>query len=240
MLFGFGSRKSLPERDAALPGRAQPLAGIPDRHDVLGASLHGPWAEGTQVLYLAMGCFWGAERIFWKLPGVVSTAAGYMGGFTPNPTYDEVCSGRTGHAEAVLVAYDPKTISAEHLLAAFWENHDPTQGFRQGNDMGTQYRSAIYWTTPAQETAARATRDAFQNVLSRNGFGDITTEMRPASEAGEFYYAEDYHQQYLHKNPGGYCNHGPNGMTCPVGLVKQDQLPAQQDILQAGVDGADR
>jgi peptide-methionine (S)-S-oxide reductase len=153
-----------------------------------------------------------------------------MGGYTPNPTYEEVCSGRTGHTEAVLIAYDRSRTPAELLLKAFWENHDPTQGFRQGNDLGTQYRSAIYWTTPGQETAVRATRDVFQIVLQSNGFGDITTEMRSTQEAGRFYYAEGYHQQYLHKNPGGYCNHGPNGMTCPVGLVGQDQVPAQTDV----------
>ena len=190
----------------------------------------GPWPAGTQVMYVAMGCFWGAERIFWRLPGVVSTAAGYMGGYTPNATYEEVCSGRTGHAEAVLIAYDPSVTSPELLLKAFWENHDPTQGLRQGNDLGTQYRSAIYWSTPDQEAAARATADAFQKVLAGNGFGDITTEMASAAEAGPFYYAEGYHQQYLYKNPSGYCNHGPNGMTCPVGLVPQDQVPAQTDV----------
>jgi len=185
-VFGLSSKKTLPAPDDALAGRPEPLPGIPDRHEVLGTSLHGPWPEGTQVLYVAMGCFWGAERIFWKLPGVVTTAAGYMGGFTPNATYEEVCSGRTGHTEAVLVAYDPAVTSAETLLAAFWENHDPTQGFRQGNDVGSQYRSAIYWTTPEQEQAALATRAAFQDVLHGHGFGEITTELRPAQEAGEF------------------------------------------------------
>ena len=228
----FGSaRRTLTTPDEALPGRSTPLAGIPDRHVVLSTSMHGPWPAGTAVLYIAMGCFWGAERIFWKLPGVVTTAVGYMGGYTPNATYEEVCSGRTGHTEAVLIAYDASLTSPELLLKEFWENHDPTQGFRQGNDMGTQYRSAIYWTTPDQESAARATREAFQNVLRHNGFGDITTEMQAADAAGSFYYAEDYHQQYLYKNPGGYCNHGPTGMTCPVGLVRQDQAPAQTDIL---------
>ena len=231
MLFGSSARRDLPGPDAALPGRAEPAFGIPADHVVLGTPLQGPWPTGTQVLYLAMGCFWGAERIFWRLPGVVTTAAGYMGGQTPNPTYDEVCTGRTGHTEAVLVAYDPAVITPEKLLATFWENHDPTQGYRQGNDIGTQYRSAVYWTTDEQERAARQTRESFQEVLRANRFGDITTELRPASEAGPFYYAEEYHQQYLHKNPGGYCNHGPNGMTCPVGIVRQDQLPAQQDVL---------
>ena len=214
----------------ALSGRSTPLPDIPDQHVVLGTSMHGPWPLGTEVLYIAMGCFWGAERIFWTRPGVVTTAVGYMGGYTPNATYEEVCSGRTGHAEAVLVAYDASLTSPELLLKEFWENHDPTQGFRQGNDRGSQYRSAIYWTTPGQEAAALNTREAFQLVLKENGFGDITTEIRSAEEAGAFFYAEGYHQQYLYKNPGGYCNHGPNGMTCPVGIVKQDQLPAQQDL----------
>ncbi|MEO8518442.1 MAG: peptide-methionine (S)-S-oxide reductase MsrA [Dermatophilaceae bacterium] len=216
--------------EGALPGRSTPLPDIPDRHVVLGTSMHGPWPDGTEVLYIAMGCFWGAERIFWTRPGVVTTAVGYMGGYTPNATYEEVCSGRTGHAEAVLVAYDASLTSPELLLKEFWENHDPTQGFRQGNDRGSQYRSAIYWTTPGQEAAALNTREAFQLVLKENGFGDITTEIRSAQDAGAFFYAEGYHQQYLYKNPGGYCNHGPNGMTCPVGIVRQDQLPAQQDL----------
>jgi peptide-methionine (S)-S-oxide reductase len=232
-MFGF-AKPELTTLEAALAGRSSALPDIPDRHVVLGTSLHGPWPVGTEVMYVAMGCFWGAERIFWELPAVVSTAVGYMGGYTPNATYEEVCSGRTGHTETVLVAYDSSATSPELLLKAFWENHDPTQGFRQGNDRGTQYRSAIYWTTPGQEAAARATREAFQTVLQRNGYGDITTEMRSAQEAGPFYYAEGYHQQYLHKNPGGYCNHGPNGMTCPVGLVRQDQLPAQTDVHPPG------
>jgi peptide-methionine (S)-S-oxide reductase len=227
----FGSTKrTLTTADDALAGRNTPLPDILDRHEVLDTSMLGPWPDGTQVLYVAMGCFWGAERIFWKLPGVLTTAAGYMGGYTPNPTYEEVCSGRTGHTETVLIAYDESLISAELLLKAFWENHDPTQGFRQGNDLGTQYRSAIFWSTPVQQAAAQATREAFQVVLTGHGFGEITIEMRPAAEAGPFFYAEGYHQQYLHKNPGGYCNHGPNGMTCPVGLVRQDQVPAQTDV----------
>jgi len=225
------TKRTLTTADNALPGRSTPLPGIPERHVVLDTSMHGPWPAGTEVLYVAMGCFWGAERIFWQLPGVVATAVGYMGGYTPNATYEEVCSGRTGHAEAVLIAYDGSLTTPELLFKAFWENHDPTQGFRQGNDVGTQYRSAIYWTTPGQEAAARETREAFQRVLQGNGFGDITTEMRSADEAGPFYYAEGYHQQYLHKNPGGYCNHGPNGMTCPVGLVPQNELPSQTSVL---------
>jgi peptide-methionine (S)-S-oxide reductase len=227
----FGSEKnSMTTAERALPGRSTPLPDIPDRHVVLGTSMHGPWPAGTEVLYVAMGCFWGAERIFWTQPGVITTAVGYMGGYTPNATYEEVCSGRTGHAEAVLIAYDASLTLPELLLKEFWENHDPTQGFRQGNDRGSQYRSAIYWTTPGQDAAALTTREAFQVVLKDNGFGDITTEIRSAEDAGTFYYAEGYHQQYLHKNPGGYCNHGPNGMTCPIGLMKQDQLPAQRDV----------
>lgn len=200
----------------ALPGRAEPLPGIPETNIVLGTSMHPPFAEGIEVLYVAMGCFWGVERIFWRQPGVVTTAAGYMGGYTPNPTYEEVCSGRTGHAEAVLVAYDPQQTSPTHLLREFWENHDPTTANRQGNDVGTQYRSAIYWTTPAQSAAAEKTREAFQRELDRVGAGQATTEIRSAADAGTFYYAEGYHQQYLEKNPGGYCNHGPNGLTCSV------------------------
>ncbi|MPV38104.1 peptide-methionine (S)-S-oxide reductase MsrA [Georgenia subflava] len=216
--------------EQALPGRTAPTFAVPETHEVLGTPIQGPWPEGSEVLYIAMGCFWGAERIFWRQPGVVSTAAGYLGGFTPYPTYEETCTGRTGHTEAVQVVYDPSLTSPELLLKEFWENHDPTTANRQGNDIGTQYRSAIYWTTPGQEAAARATFDAFQQVLTEHGHGTISTELRPFTEAGPFYYAEDYHQQYLHKNPGGYCNHGPNGLTCPVGLVRQDQVPAQVDV----------
>ncbi len=200
-------------------------------HTVLGTSTVAPWPAGAQLLSIAMGCFWGSERIFWRQPGVITTAVGYQGGHTPNPTYEEVCTGRTGHAETVLVVYDPAKTDAEHLLKAFWENHDPTTANRQGNDVGTQYRSAIYWTTPEQRAAAEATRDAFARVLADAGFGPPATEIRPAQDAGPFYYAEDYHQQYLHKNPGGYCNHGPNGLTCPVGIVRQDQVPSQQSVL---------
>ncbi|GAA4876807.1 peptide-methionine (S)-S-oxide reductase MsrA [Serinicoccus chungangensis] len=217
-------------RESSLPGRPTPLPDIPERHVVLGTSLHGPWPEGTEVMTVAMGCFWGAERIFWQLPGVVTTAAGYQGGTTPHPTYREVCTGRTGHTESVLVAYDRNRTDPEQLLKAFWENHDPTTANRQGNDIGTQYRSAIYWTTAEQEQAARATAAAFGEVLARAGHGPVVTELLPAQQAGPFYYAEEAHQQYLHKNPGGYCNHGPNGYTCPVGLVPQDQLPAQTSI----------
>ncbi|WP_245627416.1 peptide-methionine (S)-S-oxide reductase MsrA [Kribbia dieselivorans] len=201
--------------DAALPGRAQRPFHLSGTHTVLGTPLEGPWPEGTQVLYVAMGCFWGVERIYWQLPGVVTTAAGYMGGFTPNPTYAEVCTGRTGHAEAVLVAYDPATVTIRDLLAAFWENHDSTTADRQGNDIGTQYRSALYWTTPEQESEARATLEEYQGVLTAAGRGRITTELRSADDAGTFWYAEEEHQQYLDKNPYGYCNHGPNGCALP-------------------------
>jgi len=211
---------------ATLPGRAAPAFTVPDSHVVLGTPLQGPWPEGTEVLYVAMGCFWGAERIFWQLPGVVTTAAGYMGGSTPHPTYDEVCTGGTGHTEAVLVAYDPQTTDPQRLLAAFWENHDPTTPNRQGNDVGTQYRSAIYWTTDEQREAAFLTAQAFGELIARDGHGPVVTELRPADGddgAGPFYYAEEAHQQYLHKNPWGYCNHGPNGYTCPIGLAPSGQ-----------------
>ncbi|MGL4743486.1 MAG: peptide-methionine (S)-S-oxide reductase MsrA [Dermatophilaceae bacterium] len=226
MLFGSRATTTLPTRDEALPGRDHRIFTVPVTHDVLGTALEGPWPAGSEVTYLAMGCFWGAERIFWQHPGVVTTAVGYMGGYTPNPTYEETCTGRTGHTETVLVAYDPRATSAELLLKQFWENHDPTQGNRQGNDIGTAYRSAIFWTTPGQEGAARATKAAFQGELDKARRGTITTTLASATDAGPFWYAEDYHQQYLHKNPGGYCNHGPNGLTCPVGVAN---LPAQVD-----------
>lgn len=238
VIFGSRAKTTLPTAETALAGRGQRPFHLDGTHTVLRTPIEGPWPEGTEVLYVAMGCFWGAERIFWRQPGVVTTAAGYMGGLTPNPTYEETCTGLTGHAETVLVAYDPEQTSPELLLKEFWENHDPTQGNRQGNDIGTAYRSAIYWTTPEQQRAAEATREAFQKVLSDNGFGTITTELRSAEDAGTFYYAEDYHQQYLDKNPGGYCNHGPNGMTCPVGLVKQDQLPSQESVLRVNDSGS--
>ncbi len=233
MLFGSRAKTTMPAPDQALPGRDHRIFQVPQNHEVLGTPLEGPWPEGIQVLYVAMGCFWGAERIFWQLPGVVTTAVGYMGGYTPNPTYEESCTGMTGHAETVLVAYDPGRTSAELLLKAFWENHDPTQGNRQGNDIGTAYRSAVFWTTAEQEAAARATFAAFQGELTAHGRGTITTELAAAEDVGPFWYAEDYHQQYLAptKNPNGYCNHGPNGLTCPVGVAT---LPAQQDIAPPG------
>jgi len=227
MLFGSRAKTTMPTAEQALPGRDHRTFTVPVTHEVLGTPLEGPWPEGTEVLYVAMGCFWGSERIFWSRPGVVTTAVGYMGGFTPNPTYEESTTGLTGHAETVLVAYDPARTTPELLLKAFWENHDPTQGNRQGNDIGTAYRSAIFWTTPEQERAARATFAAFQNELTSHGRGTITTELAAVEDVGPFWYAEDYHQQYLHKNPNGYCNHGPNGLTCPVGVAT---LPAQTDI----------
>lgn len=196
-------------KDKALKGRDTPLD-VAERHVVLSSPLKGPWPEGLEVLYVGMGCFWGSERIFWQIDGVYSTAAGYIGGWTENPTYQETCTSLTGHTEAVQVVYDPAKVSIETLLAAFWENHDPTTPNRQGGDVGTQYRSAIFATTPEQLKAAEASRDAYQARLASKGFGAISTQidMVDAAGDGEFYYAEDYHQQYLHKNPGGYCNHG--------------------------------
>jgi peptide-methionine (S)-S-oxide reductase len=192
-----------------------------DQHAVLGTPLQGPWPDGHQVAVFGMGCFWGAERLFWGLPGVYSTAAGYAGGSTPNPTYEEVCSGYTGHAEVVQVVYDPSKIDYSQLLKVFWENHNPAQGMRQGNDVGTQYRSTIYTTTPEQAEVAEASLKAFQPVVYRAGHGAITTEIAPLDH---FYHAEDDHQQYLAptKNPNGYCNHGPNGMSCPIGVATTD------------------
>ena len=199
--------------DQALPGRIQAIP-TAATHFVNGASLKADVPEGAEDIIFAMGCFWGVERIFWQLPGVLNTAAGYAGGVTPNPTYEEVCSGRTGHTEVVRVVFDPAQVSIEALLKAFWEGHDPTQGMRQGNDVGTQYRSAIYWTSNAQRDAVLASKNRFQTALNQAGRGAITTELR---EAGPFYFAEDYHQQYLAKNPGGYCGIGGTGVTCPIG-----------------------
>jgi peptide-methionine (S)-S-oxide reductase len=199
--------EALAGRDTALP--------VPERHEVLGTPLQPPFPDGMQQLVVGMGCFWGAERVFWQADGVYTTAVGYAGGYTPNPTYEEVCSGRTGHTEAVLVVFDPAVLPLEGVLRLFWEGHDPTQGMRQGNDRGTQYRSAVYWADDAQRAAAEATRDMFQAELARSGYGEITTEI---AEAGLFYYAEPYHQQYLAKNPNGYCGLGGTGVACPVGL----------------------
>jgi peptide-methionine (S)-S-oxide reductase len=207
----------LPAQEEALPGRevGHPIAA---RHAALGTPMRGPWPDGFQVAVFGMGCFWGAERIFWRVPGVYSTAAGYCGGLTPNPTYEEVCSGLTGHAEAVQVVFDPSQVSYQELLKVFWENHDPTQGMRQGNDIGTQYRSVIFTLDEAQRAAAEASLAAFAPVVRAAGRGEITTDIAPA---GSFFYAEDHHQQYLSdaKNPDGYCNHGPSGLTCPIGGV---------------------
>ena len=210
----FRKSLSLPTAAEALPGRASPIP-TASTHFVNGAPLQGPWPEDLEQAIFAMGCFWGVERIFWKLPGVYSTAVGYINGHTPNPTYEEVCTGRTGHTEAVLVVYDPKVTSYGALLKAFWENHDPTQGMRQGNDVGTQYRSGAYTLNEAQAAAAAASRDAYQAALSARGMGAITTEITPA---GTFYYAEAYHQQYLAKNPDGYCGIGGTGVVCPIGV----------------------
>jgi peptide-methionine (S)-S-oxide reductase len=209
-------KTALPDPESALPGRDDAMP-VPERHYVLDAPLRPPFADGTEQAIFGLGCFWGAEKLFWETPGVVSTAVGYAGGYTPNPTYSEVCSARTGHNEVVLVVYRPEEVSYEDLLKVFWEGHDPTQGMRQGNDVGTQYRSAVYVTSDAQKQAALETRDAFQPVLSQGGYGAITTEI---ADAGEFYYAEDYHQQYLAKNPSGYCGIGGTGMSCPVGVAK--------------------
>jgi peptide-methionine (S)-S-oxide reductase len=212
----FGSSKSrmvVPED--ALPGRSNPVLPHPAPHAVLGTSLTGPWPEGTQVLYLAMGCFWGAEEILWRRPGVVTTSVGYMGGFTPNPTYEEVCSGRTGQTETAMVAYDPAVISTYDILKEFWESHDPTQGYRQGNDHGTQYRSAAFWTTEEQRDLIERTRDAYATVIAQRGYPDITTEIAPATST-TYYLAEDYHQQYLYKNPNGYRCHANTGLALPA------------------------
>jgi peptide-methionine (S)-S-oxide reductase len=213
-MLGFGRKTTMIESEAALPGREQEMP-VPDRHAVLGTPLRGPFPEGSEQAIVAMGCFWGAERVFWQAPGVYTTAVGYSGGFTPNPSYEEVCSGRTGHTEAVLVVFDPSKTSYEEILRLFWENHDPTQGMRQGNDVGTQYRSAIYWTTEAQRAIAERSRDAYAERPRAAGYPEVTTEI---AEAGPFYYAEDYHQQYLHKVPNGYCGLGGTGVSCPVGL----------------------
>jgi peptide-methionine (S)-S-oxide reductase len=205
----------LPTEADALPGRAHPIP-TAENHFVNGHPLQGPYPDGLETAVFAMGCFWGVERIFWQVPGVWVTAAGYVAGITPNPTYEEVCSGRTGHTEAVLVVYDPRVVTYDALLKVFWENHDPTQGMRQGNDHGTQYRSGIYPTNDAQALEAEHSREAYQQALSAKGYGAITTEMVPA---GPFYFAEAYHQEYLAKNPNGYCGIGGTGVTCPIGLA---------------------
>ncbi|MCW2938130.1 MAG: peptide-methionine (S)-S-oxide reductase MsrA [Actinomycetia bacterium] len=216
-MFGF-EKTQLVSPEKALSGRTEPLS-VPARHEVLGGPLLPPYPAGSQVAEFGLGCFWGAERKFWELPGVLTTAVGYAGGHTPNPTYEEVCSGRTGHTEAVRVVFDPALVSYEELLRVFWESHNPTQGMRQGNDMGTQYRSAILFGSEEQRIAAEASRDAYQKVLTANGFDKITTSIIPA---GEFYFAEAYHQQYLEKNPNGYCGIGGTGVTCPIGVARAD------------------
>jgi peptide-methionine (S)-S-oxide reductase len=215
MSFLFRHKTAMPSADDALPGRAERLA-VPERHFVLGTPLAPPFPADAERAIFGMGCFWGAERDFWEAPGVFTTAVGYSGGYTPNPTYEEVCSGRTGHNEVVLVVHRAAEISYDDLLRLFWEGHDPTQGMRQGNDVGTQYRSGIYTTSEAQREPAIASRDRYQERLSAAGYGEITTEI---VSAGEFFYAEDYHQQYLAKNPNGYCGLGGTGVSCPVGVV---------------------
>jgi peptide-methionine (S)-S-oxide reductase len=221
MLLFKPREMSMVEAEQALPGREQPMA-VAERHLVLGTPLRvgrDQISEGVERAVFGMGCFWGAERIFWEAPGVYTTAVGYAGGLTPNPTYEEVCSGRTGHAEVVLVAFDATATSFEEMLRLFWEGHDPTQGMRQGNDVGTQYRSIVLWEDDAQREIAQASRAAYQRVLTDSGHGHITTEIEPGGTIHPFYYAEDYHQQYLVKNPGGYCGLGGTGVACPVGLT---------------------
>jgi peptide-methionine (S)-S-oxide reductase len=208
--------QTIVDADTALPGRAEEMP-VPAKHYVLGTPLKGPFPEGVETAVFGMGCFWGAERLFWAAAGVYTTAVGYAGGFTPNPTYQEVCSTKTGHTEAVLVAFETKETSFDDMLKLFWEGHDPTQGMRQGNDVGSQYRSMILWENEAQRLAAEASRDVYQEMLTQAGHGQITTEI---VKAGPFYYAEDYHQQYLAKNPGGYCGLGGTGVSCPVGLAR--------------------
>ncbi len=214
MAFFFKDKPLMPDPKSALPGRDNPIR-TAATHFVSGAPLKGPYPEGSEIAMFGLGCFWGAERAFWQLPGVLVTAVGYSGGYTPNPTYEEVCSGQTGHNEVVRVVYNPKLISYGKLLKTFWESHNPTQGMRQGNDAGTQYRSGVYTSSEAQAREANASKDAYQSELTARGYGAITTEIVPAQE---FYFAEDYHQQYLAKNPRGYCGLGGTGVSCPVGL----------------------
>src|SRR5947208_1922096 len=214
-MFLFTKPSTMVPAAGALPGRDEPMP-VPARHEVLDTPIAPPFPDGLEQAVVGMGCFWGAERIFWQAPGVYTTAVGYAGGFTRNPTYEEVCSGRTGHTEAVLVVFDPSKTSYEEILRLFWENHDPTQGMRQGNDMGTQYRSIILATTPEQREQAEQSREMFQQALTAAGHGEITTEI---ADAGDFYYAEPYHQQYLAKNPNGYCGLGGTGVSCPIGLT---------------------
>ena len=216
-MWSFRKKLDLPTPDEALPGRATRMV-VPDKHAVLGTPLDPPFPDGLEIAYVGMGCFWGAERVFWRLPGVYSTSVGYQGGITPNPTYEETCSGLTGHTEAVRVVFDPKVLPYDEVLRVFWENHDPTQGMGQGNDIGTQYRSAIYAASDRQLAVAKASREAYGQALAAAGRGAVTTEVLPA---GEFYPAEEYHQQYLHKVPNGYCGIGGTGVSCPVGVGVQ-------------------
>ncbi|MCH0541804.1 peptide-methionine (S)-S-oxide reductase MsrA [Streptomyces sp. MUM 203J] len=220
-MFLYRRTPEMPTPEEALKGRAEPGFPLQERHTVLGTPLAPPYPSGLEVADFGLGCFWGAERTFWQADGVWTTLVGYQGGHTPNPTYDEVCGGLTGHTEAVRVVYDPRKVSYDSLLRLFWESHDPTQGFKQGNDLGTQYRSAIYTHTPAQAAEADASRERYQRVLESSGYGTITTEILP-SEGRPFYYAEPYHQQYLDKNPGGYCGIGGTGVSCPVGVARAD------------------
>ncbi|MGF1501158.1 MAG: peptide-methionine (S)-S-oxide reductase MsrA [Paracoccaceae bacterium] len=214
-MFGLFKKPAMPTAADALPGRPAPIA-TAETHFVNGRPLKGPYPEGHRTAIFAMGCFWGVERMFWSVPGVWVTAVGYVAGHTPNPTYREVCSGGTGHTEGVLVVFDPAVMSYEALLRIFWEGHDPTQGMRQGNDVGTQYRSGVYYADDAERAAAEASREAYQGALRARGYGEITTEILPAPE---FFFAEDYHQQYLAKNPGGYCGVGGTGVSCPAGVI---------------------
>ena len=223
MVFSFGRKSQMPDPADALRGRAEPLPTAAG-HFVNGQPLKGPYPEDSRIIDFALGCFWGAEKDFWQVPGVIVTAVGYQGGFTPNPTYGEVCSGRTGHAESVRVVYDPVRVSVEELLRVFWEHHDPTQGYRQGNDTGTQYRSAIYPHTDAQRVAAIASRDMYQAELTKADYGTITTEI---ADAPDFFFAEDYHQQYLAKNPAGYCPDHSTGVSCSIGPRVKLSQPAE-------------
>jgi peptide-methionine (S)-S-oxide reductase len=227
-MFSFltGRKTTMPDPAKALPGRSTPIP-TASRHFINGQPLHGPYPEGSAVAEFAAGCFWGVEKTFWQVPGVIVTAVGYQGGYTPNPTYEEVCSGETGHAEAVRVVYDPAVVSYEQLLKVFWEEHDPTQGMRQGNDVGTSYRSAIFTHGDAQRAAADSSREMYQAELRKAGYGPITTEV---VEAGPFYFAEDYHQQYLAKNPSGYCPDHSTGVSCPIGLGVA--MPAAEPMQQ--------
>jgi peptide-methionine (S)-S-oxide reductase len=223
-MFLFGDKTKMPDPGKALPGRAEPLP-TAERHFVNGSTIKPPYPDGSELATFGMGCFWGAEKLFWQTPGVLSTSVGYAGGYTPNATYEEVCTGKTGHAEVVQVVYDPTQITYEDLLRLFWENHDPTQGMRQGGDHGTQYRSAIYTHSDAQRAAAESSLTMYQGELSRAGFGEITTEIAPAPD---YFFAEDYHQQYLAKNPAGYCPDHATGVACPIGLGVTAGRPAER------------